>query len=180
MHSLSHMTEPVVKRRYPSGLCPDCSQPAVDHLDVSGMIDLVCPKPEQPMFMRQLAASAHIETLAAVLAIAHWKYEGWKGLDLPLAGEQKRLYESAAEYAVRFCSEDARHEAESRAVSHALTAVGKALMAAQFTPETISKGVETAIRQALDIYRHSLMRGTASPVEMVSIADSINSSQENQ
>jgi hypothetical protein len=167
-------------RRYPGGLCPDCNQPACDHLDASGMVDLGCPQPGQPMWTRQLAASAEITVLATVLAIAHFKHEGWGELALPLTGELQRIYHGAAEYAVRFCSEADRKVAEDRAVGHALTAIGQALMAPQFTPDTIAAGVKAAIHDALDIYRHSLMHGTASPVEMVSIADSINSSQENQ
>jgi len=30
-------------RMYPHGRCPDCGDPAVDHLDTSGMFELGCP-----------------------------------------------------------------------------------------------------------------------------------------
>jgi len=138
------------------------------------MIDMGCPTDGQPMFMRQLAGSLEITSLAAMLAVAHWRLEGWPGLALPLEGELQRIYEGHAEYAVRWCSESARHEAESRAVSYALKAVGDALMVPSFNAEGIAEGVRTAIREAIDIYRHSLMRGTNSPVELVSIKEMVD------
>lgn len=154
--------KPAPIKMYPGGLCPDCGTPAVDHLDTSGMVDLGCPTPGQPMYLRQLAASAHIQSLATVLAVAHWKFEGWDALPLPLEGELKRIYEQAAEYAVRFCSEADRKVAEDRAVGYGRSLLGE------------NPAMVTLLREVLDVYRHSLMHGTASPVEMVAIRESLD------
>ena len=113
-------------------------------------------------FQATLASTAQIAHVAETLAHVHWLYEGWTGLVRPLTGEIKRVYERAATYAVRFCSQDDRHVAESRAMAHGVRAFDRLerdLRSCDTTPDHRAFLIRSFVRECLDVHRAQLMNG---------------------
>lgn len=137
------------------------------------------PSPPQPgtfylQFQRQLAASEQIVYLAQVLAHAHWLYEGWGDVAVPLNGELKRIYERAACGMVRACSEVERKVATSRAERWGLNAFDALMENVQMVDaERGEQLIRSFIKQCLDVQRFALMHGVGemAPQEQALMAE---------
>ena len=146
---------------------------------VTTMTDRI-PDPPKPgtyyvQFQRELAASEHISTLANLLANIHWLFEGWILPAGPLGGDLKRVYQQAACYAVRACSDIEQKVATARAARwaqrHYLKLRLGTIQAA--SEEEVDRILADFVAAIIDEHRHHLMHGAhvISPRDRVEMAD---------